>query len=202
MTLPDPAAAERLLAEGEQLNPGAWVAHSRYVGEAARAIAMADGALDVSRAYVCGLLHDIGRRVGRTSMRHAIDGYQYLTEMGYDEPARICMTHSFALQNTDAVAGKWDCTPAERAFADRYIADVTYTRYDRLIQLCDALALPTGFVLMEKRLVDVVLRYGTNAFTAEKWQAVFGIKAAFEERIGHSIYEELPGVVRNTFGGQ
>ena len=202
MTLPDPTTAEALLAEAKQLNPGRWVTHSQYVGKAARAIAAADGELDVSRAYVCGLLHDIGRRVGRTSMRHAIDGYQYLTEMGYDEPARICMTHSFALQNTDAVAGTWDCTLAERAFADRYIADATYTRYDRLIQLCDALALPTGFVLMEKRLVDVVLRYGTNDFTAAKWQAVFGIKAELEKRIGHSIYESLPGVVENTFEGQ
>ncbi len=200
MNLPSPTVAENLLAEAEQLNPGRWIPHSQHVGQAARAIATADGELDPDRAYVCGLLHDIGRRAGRTSMRHAIDGYHFLTGKGYDETARICLTHSFALQNTNAVFGRWDCTAEERAFVDRYIADVEYTPHDRLIQLCDALALPSGYVLIEKRLMDVALRYGVNEFAVDKWRAVFGIKESFEERIGHSIYEALPGVIENTFG--
>ena len=78
---------------------------------------------------------------------------------------------------------------------------IDYDRYDRLIQLCDSLALPSGFCLMEKRLVDVVMRYGTNPLTIPKWKAYFTIKDDFEGEIGGSIYALLPGVVENTFSG-
>ena len=74
-----------------------------------------------------------------------------------------------------------------------------YDDYDRLIQLCDALALPTGFCLMEKRMVDVVLRHGTNEYMLPKWKATFDIKTYFEQIIQQSVYMVLPGVVQNTF---
>lgn len=46
--------------------------------------------------------------------------------------------------------------------------------------LCDCLALPTGFCLIEKRLVDIALRHGFNDYTLEKWRAFFAIRARFE----------------------
>ncbi len=81
-----------------------------------------------------------------------------------------------------------------------YLAAIEYAAYDRLIQLCDALALPNGFCLVEKRFVDVVLRYGPNAYVVPKWQATLAIKDEFESAIGSSIYNLLPGVVATTFG--
>ena len=81
-----------------------------------------------------------------------------------------------------------------------YLSETEYTDYDRLIQLCDALALPSGCCLMEKRMVDVALRYGVNEYTVPKWEAVLQIKAGFEDVLGRSIYELLPDVVENTFG--
>ena len=36
--------------------------------------------------------------------------------------------------------------------------------YDRLIQLCDSLATDYGFVILEKRFVDVTRRYGIMEF--------------------------------------
>ena len=38
-------------------------------------------------------------------------------------------------------------------FMKKFIADAVYDDYDRLVQLCDALAMPTGFCLLEKRFV-------------------------------------------------
>ena len=52
---------------------------------------------------------------------------------------------------------------------------------------------------MEKRLVDVVLRYGFNDYTVEKWNAFFNIHAEFEDLLGCSIYSLLPGVVENSY---
>ena len=63
----------------------------------------------------------------------------------------------------------------------------------------DALALPSGFCLIEKRLLDVALRRGFNAYTRDKWKAFLQIQQDFEAVIGQSIYDLLPGVVENTF---
>ena len=81
---------------------------------------------------------------------------------------------------------------------DRFVKDAVYDDYDRLVQLCDALALPTGFCLLEKRFVDVAIRYGTHPSTVERWKTVLDIKAYFEKIIGCSIYDLLPGVVENS----
>ena len=62
------------------------------------------------------------------------------------------------------------------------------------------MCLPSGPVMMEKRLLDVTLRYGPNDFTTRKWQAFFDIQEEFEAALGGSIYDLLPGVVENTFG--
>ncbi len=133
-------------------------------------------------------------------MRHVIDGYNFLIDEGYPDAARICLTHSYPLADVNAGSSPWDGSTSERKFVAEYLAKIEYTPYDRLIQLCDAICLPTGPVLMEKRLLDVTLRHGPNAFTTRKWQAFFDIQKEFEKAIGKSIYSLLPNVVENTFG--
>lgn len=66
------------------------------------------------------------------------------------------------------------------------------------MQLCDSLVLPTGFCLLEKRFVDVAMRYGVHPYTVERWRAVFEIKAHFEKLMGCSIYDVLPGAAKNS----
>jgi WD40 repeat protein len=70
-----------------------------------------------------------------------------LLERGFDECARICLTHSFPIKHVDAFASDWDCPPQEREFVQQYLDSTDYTAYDRLVQLCDALALPSGVAL-------------------------------------------------------
>lgn len=200
MDIPTRDQAKSYLNEGRRCNPGPWVAHSIQVAEAAQRIASPYPDLDPESAYTLGLLHDIGRREGIAGMRHVIDGYNFLITEGYPDAARICLTHSYPLADVEAGSGPWDGSTKERKFVAEYIAKIEYTPYDRLIQLCDAICLPSGPVLMEKRLLDVTLRYGPNDFTTRKWQAFFDIQREFEDRIGESIYSLLPKVVENTFG--
>ncbi len=199
LSIPSRAESEALLEEAEKFNPGPWVAHSLHVAEAAAAIAGCHPEMDAETAYALGCLHDIGRRAGVTGMRHALDGYQYLMSLGYEQAARISLTHSYPIKNAAAGADLWDGSDEEFQFVQGYLDQIDYDRYDRLIQLCDSLALPAGFCLMEKRLVDVVLRYGTNPLTIPKWKAYFAIRDEFEHEIGRSIYNLLPGVIENTF---
>ena len=52
---------------------------------------------------------------------------------------------------------------------------------------------------MEKRWVNVVMRYGPNPYMVPKWKATYKIKEHFEKQMGVSVYEILPGVKENTF---
>ncbi len=198
--IPSRSQAETLLEQAAARHGGDWVGHSRFVARAAMLIATRIPALDAETAYILGLLHDLGRGFGPSGMRHILDGYRCLNELGFADAARICLTHSFPLPQVEAVAGHWDCSPEEVDFVRAFLASIEYTDYDRLIQLCDALALPNGFCLIEKRFVDVVLRYGVNEYSVPRWQAYLRLKDSFEEQIGGSIYQLLPGVVENTFG--
>ena len=200
MKIPARQKALAYLDEADRLNPSPWVQHSLEVAKAAEAIALHHPQIEAEPAYVLGLLHDIGRRFGVYGMRHVVDGYNFLMAEGYPAAARICLTHSYPIQNVDSGASQWDGSDEEYQFVADFLSNTEYSLYDRLIQLCDALCLPVGPVLMEKRMLDVVMRYGVNDFTTQKWQAYFDIRDEFEAAIGQSIYRCLPGVVKNTFG--
>ena len=96
--IPTREKAEELLKDAELCNPGPWADHSRVAARCAERIAAACGDMDPDKAYVLGLLHDIGRKFGVKHMGHIYDGYHYMTELGYDEAARICLSHSFTIQ--------------------------------------------------------------------------------------------------------
>ena len=200
MNIPTQAEAERLLNEAEAKNPGGWADHARYVALAARNIAEVHPDLDPETAYILGLLHDIGRREGVTKMRHGLDGYRFLQGLGYDAAARICITHSFVIKDMALHEGRWDCSRKEFETIEHFLEKTEFTLYDRLLQLCDALAIPSGICLMEKRLVDTALRGGVNRLTVPKWKALFKVKSEIETIIGTSIYKVMPGITETTFG--
>ena len=186
------------LEAGYKINPGRWVDHCRYTGEAARNIAEAAG-LDKEKAYVLGTLHDIGRRVGFVGIRHIVEGYKYAMEKGWDEVARISMTHSFATNIPAINPSMMDLTKEEYEFTKSYLASIEYDDYDLLMHLCDNIALHSGYVLMEKRMLDISMRHGVHEGTVKRWEELFKIKSYFEKKMGRSIYSVLPGVVENTF---
>ena len=190
--------AKKELKLAAQNNPGPWEQHSLVTADNARRIAESVPGMDPEKAYFMGLLHDIGRREGVTGMRHVIDGYHYLLSLGEPEIAVICLTHSFASQNIEHFEGKHDCAPEQKTFIKDFIEDRQYDDYDKLIQLCDALSLPTGACIMEKRFVDVALRHGVQDYTLERWQGYIKWKKYFDDLCGCDIYTLLPGVYENS----
>lgn len=193
------SVAEKALRQAYASNPGPWAAHARYVALACRNIAERCPHMDADAAYCYGLLHDIGRFAGVTSERHLIDGYRYCMERGWDKAAQICISHAFMVKDISSSIGVFDMPAEDKAFMADFVKNAIYDDYDYLVQLCDALALPTGFCLLEKRFVDVTIRYGVHAATVDRWKAVLNIKQHFEELMGCGIYELLPGVVENSF---
>ena len=194
--LPSAQVALEELSIAGSMNPGPWVKHSENVGIAARNIAEKIPGMDPDKAYVVGLLHDIGRRVGIVDIpTHVYEGYKYCMARGWDEAARVCMTHSYRLMKEE-----FDYEPSteqEKAIKE-YILNTEADDYDKLIQICDSLATDYGFVILEKRFVDVTRRYGIMEGYIKGWDVSFAIKEAFEEKMGCSIYDVLPDIGRTT----
>ena len=176
------------------MNPGPWTDHSKNVAKAASLIAEHCEGLDSEKAFVCGMLHDIGRRTGIAAVRHIIDGYDYAMSKGWDEAARICMTHSFPVKDIDADIGKKDITDRQYDFIRDYLNNLEYDDYDKLIILCDALADANGFCILEKRFIDTTRRYGIYPFSIERWNKTYEYKDYFEKMTGRSIYMLLPDI--------
>lgn len=186
---PTKEAALTLLKEAVTHNPGPWEAHSLCVAHCAEAIAARSG-LNVEKAYVLGLLHDIGRRFGVFHLRHVYEGYKYMTLLGYDEVAKICLTHSFAEgHGIDDYVGNHDLDEDETVDLLNKLSEVKFDDYDKLIHLCDACGTATGVAHLEDRMGDVKARYGD--YPVAKWNYNFELKGYFEMKMGMDLYEAV-----------
>jgi Predicted HD superfamily hydrolase involved in NAD metabolism len=194
--IPSKEEALEELRIAEEMNPGPWAKHSLNVGVAARNIAEKIEGMDADKAFIFGVLHDIGRRVGIVDIpTHVYAGYEYCIQKGWDEVARICMTHSYLLMKDEFT---YDPETEHEKRIKEYVSSIEADDYDKLIQLCDALAVDYGFVILEKRFVDVTRRYGIMEGYIRGWEVAFAIKEEFEKRMGCSIYDVLPDIGRTT----
>ena len=184
--IPSREEAERLVREAEAINPGPWGDHCRVAAHCAECIAARCDGMNPDKAYVVGLLHDIGRRFGGRHLGHVADGYSYMMSLGYDEVARICLTHSFNNLSLDGYIGKIDTTEEEFALIQTELSKITMDDYDRLIQLCDALAGAEGVLDIEERMGDVKRRYGY--YPEDKWNINLELKKWFEDRMHADLY--------------
>lgn len=187
--IPKREEAENILKEAEQCNPGPWGNHSRVVAACAEKIALSCEGMNSEKAYVLGLLHDIGRKFGTRHMGHIYDGYRYMLEKGYDEAAKICLTHSFPTKDISTYIGNIDIAEKEYEELEEALDGVQYDDYDRLIQLCDSVGGAEGVMKIEDRMNDVKRRYGS--YPQDKWDKNIEIKTFFEEKIGKEIYDVL-----------
>lgn len=190
---PSLSMAHLLLNYSETQNPGLWVNHSLAVASGAKNIAeqlKKQGIkIDPEKAYIYGLLHDIGRRDGLTYLRHVYSGYHYLNKMGYKKAANICLTHSFNLHDIQDYVGKNDLTPIEYEELKELLSNAQYDNYDLLIQVLDATCGANGTINLKSRMDDVRLRYGS--YPKAKWDKNFELKDYFEKLMKKDYYEVL-----------
>ena len=184
--LPTREEAMELIWDGVSCNPGPWGKHCITAAHCAERIARACPDLDGEKAYILGLLHDIGRKFGVRHLGHVSDGYTYMKSLGYDEAAKVCLTHSFNNQRIEEYIGKFDVSDGEMAMIRKELSQTEYDEYDRLIQLCDCLAGAEGVLDIEDRMNDVKKRYGT--YPQAKWDTNIKWKRYFEEKTNQDIY--------------
>ena len=183
---PNRTEAERLLTWAEQLNPGLWVPHSRNVAGCAEAIAAACPDMDSGKAYILGLLHDIGRYAGLGQLKHVYYGWKYMTELGYPAVAKVCLTHSYNTQRFEDDMAVCDVSPEQVEEVKAALAAYTYDDYDLLIQLCDSIAAAEGVVDIVERMTDVKIRYGS--YPQPKWDRNIELLEYFQKKTKRDVY--------------
>ncbi len=169
------------------------------VALACKLIAEKIALLDPLAAESAGLLHDIGRRFPGTNIRHCTDGYRIMRDRGFPFNADICISHCFLHRSLSSFTGKYDIDAKDEELISTFLAGHRFDEYDSLVQLCDAFTDGRGFCLIEKRLVDVALRYGLTDAVIEKWKLILDLKQHFDDLLGHSVYMLLPSIADNTF---
>ena len=95
--LPTREEALKLIRDGLLFNPGPWGKHCLTAAHCAENIASACGDMDVEKAYILGLLHDIGRKFDVTDEELTIIKTE-LAKTIYDEYDRL-------IQLCDCLAG-------------------------------------------------------------------------------------------------
>ena len=184
--LPTREEAIALVRDGLACNPGPWGRHCLTAAHCAEKIASACGDMDSEKAYILGLLHDIGRKFGTRHLGHVSDGYTYMKSLGYDEVAKICLTHSFNNHTVDEYIGKFDVSQEELTLIKNKLVETVYDEYDLLSQLCDSLAGADGVLDIEERMNDVKRRYGS--YPQDKWDSNIELMHYFEKRMNQNIY--------------
>lgn len=178
-------------ARGKTPSDG-WIDHSICVGNTAGTIAEQLG-LDIEKAKTLGYIHDIGKSVGEFR-NHVLNGYKYMKNLGYDdEYANICLTHSYLNNDYMCVAGG---IPDDVPFRTEFIKTHQYTMYEKIINLCDLMCLKTPITL-EKRLIDLIVRYGVYENTVYHIKEAQKLKQYFDDILGYNVYELFPNIVEN-----
>ena len=110
MKLTSKDARNLLEQERKTVKDDRWIEHCICVGDTAGIIATSlvnEGYnVDIDKAVALGYIHDIGKKFNEHGgvLPHAINGYNYIKKLGYDEQyAGICIKHSFLNNDIDCI---------------------------------------------------------------------------------------------------
>ena len=152
-----------------KINTSSWISHSFYSSEVCSSLATILG-LDKNTAKITGLLHDYGRKFDHT-FSHTIKGFEALIDIGWDNEAIGCLTHSFVnggrcSNNEPAVEGfyvndngeaKWK-EGAHKDDITLFLEHYKYSDYDILLNIADLMATDKGIVSPDQRIADIATR--------------------------------------------
>ena len=154
--------------------------------------------LDSDFATTLGYIHDIGKKYGFNSndgvIPHAINGYNYIKSLGYDEEyASICIKHSFLNNDINCLANDRDYTDSSNQYYD-FMKE--YTIYEKIINLCDLMCTDKIYTV-DKRIMDLLLRHGVYKNTYYHIKEVYKLKEYFDNLLGYNLYDLFPEIKEN-----
>lgn len=191
--------------ERKKANDDRWIDHCICVGNSAGILAKAliekGYDVNVDKAITLGYIHDIGKTFNEQGgvFPHAINGYNYIKELGYDEDyAGICIKHSFLNNDIDCISNDRDETDKSNPnyiFFKEYIKN-EYSIEEKIINLCDLMC-TTMTLTVEKRMIDLLLRHGVFAKTYYHIEETLKLKEYFDNLLGYNLYDLFPEIKEN-----
>lgn len=167
--------------------------HCSLVACCAEIISSRIADIDGQKAYMMGLLHDYGKMVedaDNINRFHGLTGYEAMNELGYDELAKTCLTHTFV--NKDFKVAEFNYPQKDLQRVKKLLSKMEYDDYDRLIQLCDLLVLGFDFKNIKERMIFVKNKYHLNTIIIKnKYREALRLKRYFDEKCGCDIYRLL-----------
>ena len=201
MKLNSSVARNLLEIERQKAKDDRWIEHCLCVGDSAGKIAKALNEkgykVDVDKAIALGYVHDIGKYNGKDH-GHAMSGYQYLKDKGYDDDyCNICLTHSYLNNDITCTAGGIP-NPNDNPFLTDFIKNHEYTLEEKIINLCDLMCPHGGKVFtVDKRLIDLILRKGAYSNTQYHVKETYNLKKYFDDLLGYNLYDLFPEIKDN-----
>lgn len=163
--------------------------HFLAVAECAKKIAKNCKNLDPEKAYICGLLHDCGQPSENRDCNkfHGLVGYHKMMEMGFDEVARTCLTHSFP--EYDFKPERFSYTHSEMVLCRNLINNISYNDYDLLIQYSDMLCKGGLVTTLKDRIIYIMNTYKISIKDARiRYRIMLKIKKHFDKLCGQDTY--------------
>ena len=145
---------------------------------------------DIHKAFLLGLFHDYGEYIEDTvpNTFHGTAGYDEMMKKGFDEIARVCLTHSF-VDNDFSPDNYVSYEPKELKRAESIIKEMNLNDYDYLIQLADTMSAANKIVRAEQRLDMLAKKYNIKKEAVEKKKkASAKLKAYFDKKSNKDIY--------------
>ncbi|HUW95597.1 MAG TPA: HD domain-containing protein [Anaerolineae bacterium] len=172
-----------------------WHAHCVQVSAAARHLAelisQRGYPIDVDKAEVLGLLHDLGRSREHT-LRHGIEGYLLTRAEGYEEEGRICLLHILKGRTLDQAVRLGMLTREEEVQLEREgWSSSEPSLEEKTATLADALMSDTGLVPIEQKYANARRRYGGQPHHHEDEAWVKGIGEEIAQMLGRAPYDAL-----------
>lgn len=167
--------------------------HAAMVAVAAQIIASRIPEIDGEKAYIMGLFHDFGKLTYDDELSdkfHGLEGYKFLSKLGYDELARISLTHTFYEQELNPKEFA-SYNQSDMRKCRKLIKEVPFDDYDRLIQLCDRLSVGINLNI-KQRIINIRNNYRIPALLVKKkYREALMLKKYFDRKCGCDIYKLL-----------
>lgn len=165
--------------------------HTTGVARFSALLAEAFG-IDAEKAYILGLLHDYGKRNNEfeSNIFHGLEGYREMMRMGYDEVARICLTHTFRDK---------DFSNEEYNYPDQWLNEsrnllqqYDYDDYDLIVQYADLFFEGLNIVKLDDRIAAIAARYKISPQQLKNLSdSAFNLKKQIDFRCGCDSYQIL-----------
>ena len=173
------------------LPQGISAKHYQNVAYVASCIALKAN-MDVQKAYILGLLHDYGEYIEYKNPKafHGTAGYDEMMLKGFDEVAKVCLTHSFFDKNFNPKDSSY-CSK-EIVRAEFLLKNKEFDEYDKLIQLADLMSSGADITTVEERISKLAVKYNIrNDLVENKMRAAKELKKYFDNKCGCNIYQEF-----------